>query len=86
MSDRPFTANDLQEILTAHAGFEDPLPADLSTTYEEMGLDSLGAVAVVQGIEQRLGIAVSATDARDLISPASVLAYVNDRLARPAGV
>ena len=86
MSDRPFTAADLQEVLAAHTGYEDPLPPDPETSFEEMDLDSLATVALLQGLEQRLGIAVSATDARHLISPASVLAYVNERLGPAGGV
>jgi acyl carrier protein len=85
MLTQPFTLNALQEILTEYAGLPaDELPDDLDTPFVDVGLDSLAIVAIQHGVEQRCGIEVPDADAHRMASAASVLGYVNERLALPA--
>jgi minimal PKS acyl carrier protein len=82
LSTQPFTTDDLRGILAHHAGVaECDLPDDPDTPFTDLGLDSLAIVAVQYGVEQRCDIEVPDADACHFTSPASVVNYVNERVA-----
>jgi acyl carrier protein len=77
-----FTPDELSDILSQYVGLgADQQPDDPDTPFGEVGLDSLAIVALQYGVEQRYEIEVPDGDACYFTSPASVLTYVNERLA-----
>jgi acyl carrier protein len=82
MPTQPFTPDDLREILAEFAGIPaDVLADDLQTPFTDLALDSLAIVAMRYGVEQHCGIEVPESDAHHMRSPASVIDYVNERVA-----
>jgi len=82
LSPPPFTPDQLGDILNQYVGLaEDQQPDDPDTPFVDVGLDSLAIVALQYGVEQSCAIEVPDGDACYFGTPASVLAYVNERLA-----
>lgn len=82
MADRRFTHEDLRTLLVERVGI-DPGDArnDGGTTFEELGLDSLGFMEIQADMEQRYDIEVTADDADGIVTLDDAVAFVNRRLA-----
>ena len=76
---------DLKRILVDRVGLpEEDIPDDLSTTFEEMGLDSLAFMEIALAVEQEYGLQVDEEDADRIQTFGEALDYVNSRLAEEA--
>jgi acyl carrier protein len=73
---------DLKRILVERVGLPaEDIPDDLSTTFEELGLDSLAFMEIALAVEQEYGLQVDEEDAERILSFGEALDYVNSRLA-----
>jgi len=76
---------DLKRILVERVGLPaDDIPDDLTTTFEELGLDSLAFMEIALAVEQEYGLQVDEEDADRILSFGEALDYVNSRLAEEA--
>jgi acyl carrier protein len=76
---------DLKRILVDRVGLpEEDIPDDLTTTFDELGLDSLAFMEISLAVEQEYGLQVDEEDAERILTLGEALDYVNSRLAEEA--
>lgn len=76
-----FTFDDLRTILVDRIGVpEDNIASDPSTTFEQMGLDSLALVDVQLAVQQEYDFAIPDEDAEKIGTVGGAIDYVNRRL------
>jgi acyl carrier protein len=77
--------DDLKRILVDRVGLPaEDIPDDLSTTFDELGLDSLAFMEIALAVEQEYGLQVDEEDAESIQTLGEALDYVNTRLAEEA--
>ena len=77
--------DDLKRILVDRVGLPaEDIPDDLSTTFDELGLDSLAFMEIALAVEQEYGLQVDEEDAENILTLGEALDYVNSRLAEEA--
>ena len=77
--------DDLKRILVDRVGLPaEDIPDDLSTTFDELGLDSLAFMEIALAVEQEYGLQVDEEDAENIQTLGEALDYVNSRLAEEA--
>jgi acyl carrier protein len=77
-----FGFEDLRRILVDRVGLpEEDVKDDPSTTFDEMGLDSLAFVEIQLAMEQEYGFTIADEDAEQIHNVGEAIAYVNRRLA-----
>jgi acyl carrier protein len=77
--------DDLKRILVERVGLpKEDIPDDLSTTFEQLGLDSLAFMEISLAVEQEYGLEVGEDDAQRILTLGDALDYVNGRLAEEA--
>jgi acyl carrier protein len=77
-----FGFEDLKRILVDRVGLnEDDVKDDPSTTFDEMGLDSLAFVEIQLAMEQEYGITVGDEDAESIHTVGEAIEFVNAQLA-----
>jgi acyl carrier protein len=76
---------DLKRILVERVGLPPgDIPDDLTTTFDELGLDSLAFMEIALAVEQEYGLQVDEEDAEKILTLGQALDYVNSRLAEEA--
>jgi acyl carrier protein len=76
---------DLKRILVDRVGLpEGDIPDDLTTTFDELGLDSLAFMEIALAVEQEYGLTVEEEDAERITTLGEALDYVNGKLAEEA--
>jgi acyl carrier protein len=76
---------DLKRILVDRVGLPaDDIPDDLTTTFDDLGLDSLAFMEIALAVEQEYGVQVDEQDAEHILTLGQALDYVNTRLAEEA--
>jgi acyl carrier protein len=76
---------DLKRILVDRVGLPaEDIPDDLTTTFDELGLDSLAFMEIALAVEQEYGLQVDEEDAESIMTLGEALDYVNSRLAEEA--
>jgi acyl carrier protein len=77
--------DDLKRILVERVGLPaDDIPDDLTTSFEELGLDSLAFMEISLAVEQEYGLQIDEEDAERITTLGESLDYVNKRLAEEA--
>ena len=77
-----FGFEDLRRILVDRVGLADEdVKEDPSTTFDEMGLDSLAFVEVQLAMEQEYNFTIEDEDAENIHTVGEAIEYVNRRLA-----
>jgi acyl carrier protein len=77
-----FGFDDLRRILVDRVGLaEEDVKEDPSTTFDDMGLDSLAFVEIQLAMEQEYNFTISDEDAENIHTVGEAIAYVNRRLA-----
>jgi minimal PKS acyl carrier protein len=77
-----FGFDDLKYILVERLGVaEDEITDDPSTTFEDMGLDSLAFIQLQLALEEGWGLHVPNEDAEHRFTVGEAIDYVNERLA-----
>jgi acyl carrier protein len=85
LTEQSFGFEDLKRILVDRVGLpEDVVKDDPSTTFEDMGLDSLALVEIQLAMEQEYGFTVADEDAERILNVGDAIGYVNERLAAQA--
>jgi acyl carrier protein len=85
LTEQSFSFEDLKRILVDRVGLpEDVVKDDPSTTFEDMGLDSLALVEIQLAMEQEYGFTVADEDAERILNVGDAISYVNERLAAQA--
>ena len=82
-----FTLDDLREIMRISVGVEEGVDLDgpiAELEFTELGYDSLALAEVVSQVSRRYAVEIGEDEAFELTTPGSVVAVVNDRLARAA--
>ena len=81
MTDVSFTYDDLKAILIEHIGLdEDEVPRTMSTSYDELGLDSLAIVELQLCLRQQHGVLIPDCDAHLMTTMHETIDYVNSRM------
>jgi acyl carrier protein len=82
ISQTTFTLEELHRILVDMAGLG-PLVAagGRDTSYEELGIDSLGFLEVQVELQQRFGIEIPEADAAGINTLGATVDYINQRIA-----
>jgi acyl carrier protein len=76
---------DLKRILVERVGLPaEDIPDDLTTTFEELGLDSLAFMEIALAVEQEYGFQVDEEDAQRIQTLGEAIDYANERLAEEA--
>jgi acyl carrier protein len=83
MNDAPFTYDDIKRILVERIGFLDSeVPEDLTTSFVEIGMDSLAIVELQLTMQQDYGVTIPDEDANAMVTLGQAIDYVNrQRLA-----
>ena len=82
MATQTFGFEDLKRILTERIGVaEEDVKEDPSTTFEDMGLDSLAFVDIQLAMQQEYGFTIPEEDAEGIQTVGEAIEYVNRRLA-----
>lgn len=77
-----FGFDDLKRILVDRVGLpEEDITDDPSTTFEDMGLDSLAFIEVQLAMQEEYGFQVDEEDAQRIRTTGEAIDYVNERLA-----
>jgi acyl carrier protein len=77
-----FGFDDLRRILVDRVGLaEEDVKEDPSTTFDDMGLDSLAFVEIQLAMEQEYNFTISDEDAENIHTVGEAIEYVNRRLA-----
>ncbi len=79
-----FSLDDLRKVMRACAGADESvdLDRDISDdTFENLGYDSLAVLEIEAQLQNQLNVAIPDNATANLLTPRSVLAYVNARLA-----
>jgi acyl carrier protein len=81
MSTQTFGFEDLKRILTERIGLaEEDVKEDPSTTFEDMGLDSLAFVDIQLAMQQEYGFTIPEEDAEGIQTVGEAIEYVNRRI------
>jgi acyl carrier protein len=81
VSESTFTLEELRDILVSLIGLGPLVPVDdPETTYEELGIDSLGFLEVQVELQQRFGVEIPEEDAAKIHTLGATVEYVNRRL------
>jgi acyl carrier protein len=81
VSETTFTLEELRGILVNLIGLGPLVPVDdPDTTYEDLGIDSLGFLEVQVELQQRFGIEIPEADAAGITTLGGTVDYVNRRL------
>jgi acyl carrier protein len=81
VSESTFTLEELRDILVSLIGLGPLVPVDdPDTTYEELGIDSLGFLEVQVELQQRFGVEIPEGDAARIHTLGATVDYVNRRL------
>lgn len=81
MSTQTFGFEDLKRILTERIGVaEEDVKEDPSTTFEDMGLDSLAFVDIQLAMQQEYGFTIPEEDAEGIQTVGEAIEYVNRRI------
>jgi acyl carrier protein len=81
MATQTFGFEDLKRILTERIGVaEEDVKEDPSTTFEDMGLDSLAFVDIQLAMQQEYGFTIPEEDAEGIQTVGEAIDYVNRRL------
>jgi len=81
MSTQTFGFEDLKRILTERIGLaEEDVKEDPSTTFEDMGLDSLAFVDIQLAMQQEYGFTIPEEDAEGIQTVGQAIEYVNRRI------
>ena len=73
---------DLKQILVERVGLPaEDIPDDPTTTFEELGLDSLAFMEIALAVEQQYGLQVDEEDAERILTLGDAIDYANERLA-----
>jgi acyl carrier protein len=81
MSTQTFGFEDLKRILTERIGVaEEDVKEDPSTTFEDMGLDSLAFVDIQLAMQQEYGFTIPEEDAEGIQTVGQAIEYVNRRI------
>ncbi|APC37652.1 acyl carrier protein [Nocardiopsis dassonvillei] len=83
MPDRHIEMEELVELMSACAGVRTDAATASASTFDELGIDSLGVMGIVAEIERRVGRKLGA-DAEASPSPAALSTLVNGGVAAPA--
>ena len=76
---------DLKRILVDRVGLPaEDIPDDLTTTFDELGLDSLAFMEIALAVEQEYGLKVDEEDAECILTLGDAIDYANERLAEEA--
>lgn len=76
---------DLKRILVERVGLPaDDIPDDPTTTFEQLGLDSLAFMEIALAVEQEYGLQVDEEDAERILTLGDAIDYANERLAEQA--
>jgi acyl carrier protein len=76
-----FTFDDLRDILVNRVGLpEDQISLDPSTSFEDMGLDSLAFVEIQLAVQQQYGFSIPDEDAQQIGTVGQAVEYTNRRL------
>jgi acyl carrier protein len=76
---------DLKQILVERVGLPaEDIPDDPTTTFEELGLDSLAFMEIALAVEQQYGLQVDEEDAERILTLGDAIDYANERLAEQA--
>jgi minimal PKS acyl carrier protein len=82
MNDTEMTAAELAALLAGGTGVRmDPDGIDDATTFDDIGVDSLGLLGVITTIERGRGVALP-DDAQQIETISQFLAVVNDSLRK----
>ncbi|WP_017588246.1 acyl carrier protein [Nocardiopsis ganjiahuensis] len=71
------TIEEMVELISTCAGIRTDVPTASTSSFEDLGVDSLGVLGIVAAIESRIGRRLGA-DAELLPSPTSLVAFVNE--------
>ncbi|KNB49920.1 acyl carrier protein [Streptomyces caatingaensis] len=80
-----FTLSDLEEILSAASGTDEPVELGgerADAPFAELGLDSLAILELCGRLERRYGVSVADDAVAEMPTPAAAVAYVNALLAK----
>jgi acyl carrier protein len=81
MATQTFGFEDLKRILTERIGVaEEDVKEDPSTTFEDMGLDSLAFVDIQLAMQQEYGFTIPEEDAEGIQTVGEAIEYVNRRI------
>ena len=81
MATKEFGFEDLKRILVDRIGIpEEDVKEDPSTTFEDMGLDSLAFVDIQLAMQQEYGFTIPEEDAEDIQTVGQAIEYVNRRI------
>ncbi|WP_245811839.1 acyl carrier protein [Actinophytocola xinjiangensis] len=83
INDTDMTAAELAGLLAATGATIDPDGVDDTTTFDSVGVDSLGLLGVITAIERGRGVALP-DDAQQIETLTVFLAVVNDSLRKVA--
>ena len=84
MTEAQFTHDDLKHILVERIGLsEAEVPDELSTTFTELGLDSLAVVEMQLALQQDYGVSIPDEDADAMGTFGEAIDYVNRRRLSP---
>jgi acyl carrier protein len=81
MATQTFGFEDLKRILVERIGVPDEdVKEDPSTTFEDMGLDSLAFVDIQLAMQQEYGFTIPEEDAEGIQTVGEAIEYVNSRI------
>ena len=76
-----FSMADMKDILVNRVGLsEDAVSDDPSTSFEDMGLDSLAFVEIQLAVQQQYGFTIPDEEAQEIATVGQAIAYTNRRL------
>ncbi|MEC3894098.1 acyl carrier protein [Nocardiopsis alba] len=75
MSQRNITIEELVELVSICAGVRTDVATASTSTFEELGVDSLGVLGIIAEIERRVGRKLG-PDAELVPSPTALIAFV----------
>jgi acyl carrier protein len=81
MAAQQFTFDDLKDILVNRVGLRaSDVPDDLSTSFDDLGLDSLAFVEIQLAVQQQYGFSIPDEDAHQIGTLGEAIDYTNRRL------
>jgi acyl carrier protein len=76
-----FTYEDLKNILIHRVGLRPgDIPADLNTSFDDLGLDSLAFIEIQLAVQQQYGFEIPDEDAHEIRTFGMAIDYTNRRL------
>lgn len=74
------SVEDLHDIIRNDIGVDVPAGTDPATSFDELGIDSLGRLELLAVLETRFALVIPDSALSDLHTPGQVLAYVAERV------